>query len=93
MALEYVPPNARLASELEQVSKEAERVTEAMRGINLMPQAFPTEALEAICVSLFHLKDGTAEGCHEPLNFARHMLPLVRRDHFRIESDEPETID
>lgn len=93
MALDYVPPNARLARELEQVAKESEQVSEVMRGVNLMPQAFPTEALEEICVSLSALKDGTAEGCNEPLNYARHMLPLVRRDHFYIEGDEPEISD
>ncbi|PWV97741.1 Leucine-rich repeat (LRR) protein [Hoeflea marina] len=58
-----------------------------------MPQNFPVEALEEICISLLYLEEGTAEGCIQPLNFARHMLPLVRRDHFYISGDEPELSD
>jgi hypothetical protein len=93
MALDYQSPNARLARELDQVAKDAERVADTMRGVNAMPQKFPAEALSEICVSLANLKHGTAEGCHEPSNFARYMLPLVRRDHFHIEGEEPELED
>ena len=82
MALDYVRPNTRLTRELDQVAKEAGRVADTLRSINLMPQNFPVEAIEEICISLTNLTKGTAEGCVEPLNFARHMLPLVRRDHF-----------
>lgn len=90
MALDYVRSNTRLTLELDQVSKEATRVAETLRGINLMPHSFPVEAMTEICISLANLTNGTAEGCVEPLNFARHMLPLVRRDHFYIEGEEPE---
>lgn len=93
MALDHIPPNAKLARELQQVAKEAAKVTDTLRGINLMPEKFPEDALNELCLSLVSLKDGTAEGCVEPLNFARYMLPLVRRDHFYIEGEEPENLD
>jgi len=90
MALDYGRPNSRLARELDQVAKEAARVTETMRGINLMPQTFPVEAVQKACISLANLPKGTAEGCVDPLNYARYLLPLVRRDHFYIDGEEPE---
>ncbi|MCW2308112.1 leucine-rich repeat domain-containing protein [Rhodobium gokarnense] len=93
MALDYITPNANLARELHQVAKEAALVADRLRGINLMPRKFPEEAVNELCLSLLSLKDGTAEGCVEPLNFARYMLPLVRRDHFYIDGEEPENLD
>ncbi len=93
MALDHVAPNPQLMRELEQVAREAEAAADTLRGVNLLPREFPIEALQEISSSLRHLKDGTAEGCLEPLNFARHMLPLVRRDHFYLEGAEPDSQD
>jgi Leucine-rich repeat (LRR) protein len=93
MALDYVGPNNSLARELDQVARESRNVADTLRGINLMPRLFPEEALDEICISLSNLNKGTAQGCVEPLNYARHMLPLVRRDHFHIEGEEPELED
>lgn len=92
MALQYTAPNARLARELRQVAAESARVAEVLRGINHMPQAFPIEALQEICYAMAQLHKGTAEGCNMPLTYARHMLPLLRRDHFYIEGEQPETL-
>lgn len=90
MSLDYARPNTRLLRELGQVARESARLADALRGTNRLPQTFPREAMDELCLSLSNLDRGTAEGCVEPLNFARHMLPLVRRDHFHIEGDEPE---
>ncbi len=52
-----------------------------MTNHNIPLDSFPSEQLKQICIALAHLPKGTAEGCREPLVYARNRLPAIRREH------------
>ncbi|MFC2969477.1 OST-HTH/LOTUS domain-containing protein [Acidimangrovimonas pyrenivorans] len=85
MALKYNKPNAALRQELVSVSQAATEVISAINEQNFLPDDFPTASLIDICTTLSDLKNGTAEGCRAPLEYARGRVPAIRRNHFLVE--------
>jgi hypothetical protein len=70
MSLEYTKPVDSLARELSEVSRDAAALRDALMPSSLnfdVPAGFPRDQLLTIIGALEHLPDGTAEGCHVPL--------------------------
>jgi len=88
MPLPYESPDKLLAAELEEVSADADLRKEQISSANYLPDEFPAKALIDLCGALSALKDGTAEGCKQPLTFAKFKLPNIRRVYFLLREDE-----
>jgi hypothetical protein len=88
MPLEHSSPAPTLAAELDEVARDAQGLMEVLqRGLNIpLPNEFPREQLIDICSILVLLPRGTAEGCREPLEYARRRLPSIRREHVSTDS-------
>lgn len=88
MSLEYTAPSLRLMNELLEVSVKADDLSNYLTKANLLPQNLPTDLVASLCMSLSSLQYGTAEGCREPLIYARKRLPAIRREYLRGEQHE-----
>jgi len=54
---------------------------------NRLPSDFPAEQLQELLVELQSLPAGTAEGCRQPLEYARARLPAIRRQFIQTEEE------
>jgi hypothetical protein len=87
MALKHIKPDTSLLSELNEVSRDANSLSDYLRLPNAVPLSFPSNQLTEICQSLGNLPYGTAEGCRAPLEYARVRLPAIRREFIFNEQD------
>jgi hypothetical protein len=87
MSLPFGPPNEELARELRQVAIESARLIDILKGLNFLPDDFPTESLSDLCDALSGLPEGTAENCRVSLDLARNILPKIRRENFAVEDE------
>lgn len=84
--LDYTQPPESLAEELREVAGHARALQEALRRSNGLPDAFPAQQFDELLTGLQALVDGTAEGCREPLTYARARLPQIRREYILTEA-------
>lgn len=90
MPLLYSKAEQELQQELEAVARDAGALLEHLRTSNQpLPPDFPAEQLQDIASTLTTLPDGTAEGCREPLEYARNRLPAIRREHMHLKETQP----
>lgn len=87
-------PNKALLRELEQVHDDAISLISGISGHNRLPDTFPSNRIIAYATALSELKNGTAQGCVEPLMFFARELPRIRRRHIydRKTADEIESM-
>lgn len=80
-----LPPS--LARELKEVARDAATLGEVLARppAHPWPNEFPRDGLIEICQSLASLLQGSAEGCREPLEYARRRLPAIRHDYILSE--------
>jgi hypothetical protein len=71
--------------ELREVASDALALAAELRKANRLPSHFPTEQLLELLVELQALVAGTAEGCRQPLEYARARLPAIRRKFIQTE--------
>jgi hypothetical protein len=84
--LEYSRPPESLREELDEVARDARALRDELARQNLLPADFPAEQLSDLLRQLETLDQGTAEGCREPLSYARARLPQIRREHILTEA-------
>lgn len=84
--LDYTQPPESLADELREVAGNARALQETLRRSNGLPDDFPALQLDEFLAGLQALVDGTAEGCREPLTYARGKLPQIRREYILTEA-------
>ncbi len=77
--LTYATPPPSLMRELREVESDAKALDDALAKANNLPGDFPVEQLRELLTGLRALPQGTAEGCRQPLEYARSRLPFVRR--------------
>lgn len=73
--------------ELREVASDASALARELDRANRLPLDFPDEQLQELLVQLKSLPAGTAEGCRQPLEYARRRLPAVRREFIRTEEE------
>ncbi|QLP97987.1 MAG: hypothetical protein HZY79_12240 [Rhodoblastus sp.] len=84
--LAHSAPPEPLARELREVAGAARAFGEAIRGANVLPDAFPKQPTLDIARVLEALPDGTGEGAYEQLVYARNRLSELRRRHIQTEA-------
>ena len=72
-------------SELREVAADATALAAELARAQHLPADFPAEQLRELMVQLQSLPAGTAEGCRQPLEYARGRLPAVRRQFIQPE--------
>ena len=85
--LNYTEPPKQLLIELEEVAQNALFLSTELTKANLLPDGFPVEQLQEMLSGLQLLPFGTAEGCRQPLEYARSRLPSIRRDFIETEEE------
>lgn len=86
--LAYTAPPPSLMRELREVESDAHSLDAALvDGKQYLPPGFPTDDLRDMLVQLQSLTAGTAEGCNEPLHYARKRLPSLRRRFIKTEQE------
>lgn len=74
--LDYTRPPETLARELDEVAEKSEDFAKALeQAAQYLPDDFPAEQLHDLLQQLKKLPGGTAEGCVQPLLYARSRLP------------------
>jgi Leucine Rich repeats (2 copies) len=79
--LTYDKPPESLADELREVSQNADALKNALATSNLLPDEFPKEEVIELLKQFHAMAEGTAEGCRQPLEYARARLPAIRRSY------------
>ncbi len=93
MPLKYEKPSESLLSELKEVKADALNLVEALQSENRpLPNTFPRKQLISYAEVMSELVDGTAEGCREPLIFARNELTRIRRKNI-LNTDQADEAD
>ncbi|MDP3552652.1 leucine-rich repeat domain-containing protein [Methylocystis sp.] len=90
MPLDYSTPSDELMRELLEVAVKAQGLEEFLGKQNIPLDGFPSEQLKQVCIALTRLPRGTAEGCREPLVYARKRLPAIRREYVSPPSSRTE---
>jgi hypothetical protein len=85
--LTYTIPPPSLMRELREVVSDAGALAGELEKANRLPLDFPTEQLHELLAELQSLPAGTAEGCRQPLEYARARLPAVRRQFIQTEEE------
>ena len=83
--LTYTTPPLSLMRELQEVANDAAALANELARANRLPADFPAEQLHELLAELQTLRDGTAEGCRQPLEYARARLPAIRRQFIQTE--------
>jgi Leucine-rich repeat (LRR) protein len=83
--LTYTTPPPSLMIELREVTTDSHMLATELATANQLPSEFPVEQLQEMLVELQSLPDGTAEGCRQPLEYARSRLPAIRRKFIQTE--------
>jgi hypothetical protein len=73
--------------ELREVELNARALAADLAGANRLPSDFPAEQLQELLLELESLAAGTAEGCRQPLEYARARLPAIRRQFIKTEEE------
>jgi hypothetical protein len=71
--------------ELHEVASDAVVLADELAKANRLPSDFPAAQLLELLTELQKLPDGTAEGCRQPLEYARTRLPAIRRRFIQTE--------
>jgi Leucine-rich repeat (LRR) protein len=85
--LTYTTPPPPLMRELCEVESDAGALAAELARANRLPSDFPAEQLQELLVALKSLPTGTAEGCRQPLEYARARLPAIRRQFIKTEEE------
>ena len=83
--LEFTSPPETLAEELDEVASDSAALASDIGKANSLPKDFPAEQLVELLKQLQTLPAGTAEGCRQPLEYARSRLPAIRRKYIVTE--------
>jgi Leucine-rich repeat (LRR) protein len=83
--LTYTTPPPSLMTELREVAIDARALATELAQANQLPAEFPAQQLQELLGELQSLPDGTAEGCRQPLEYARSRLPAIRRKYIQTE--------
>ena len=83
--LTYTTPPLSLMRELREVAADASALAIELAKANRLPADFPAEQLQELLGALQSLPVGTAEGCRQPLEYARARLPAIRRQFIQTE--------
>ena len=83
--LTYTTPSSSLMRELREVESDAGALAAELARPQHLPSDFPAEQLQELLVGLQSLPAGTAEGCRQPLEYARTRLPAIRRQFIKTE--------
>lgn len=83
--LTYTTPPPSLMAELREVATDAAALATELSRANRLPENFPAEQLHELLTQLQTLPEGTAEGCRQPLEYARARLPALRRQFIQTE--------
>jgi hypothetical protein len=83
--LTYTTPPLSLLRELREVAADASALAIELAKANRLPADFPAEQLLELLGALQMLPGGTAEGCRQPLEYARARLPAIRRQFIQTE--------
>ena len=73
--------------ELREVEADAGALLAELARANRLPSDFPYDQLQELLVELQSLPAGTAEGCRQPLEYARARLPAIRRQFIKTEEE------
>ncbi len=79
--LTYEKPPESLADELRELSQNADALHNALSTSNLLPNEFPKDEVIELLKQFHAMAEGTAEGCRQPLEYARARLPAIRRSY------------
>jgi hypothetical protein len=86
--LNYTTPPPSLIRELREVASDAGALAaELARAQQYLPSDFPARQLQELLVELRSLPAGTAEGCRQPLEYARARMPAIRRQFIKTEEE------
>jgi hypothetical protein len=85
--LTYTTPPPPLMRELREVEADARGLAAELARAQHLPSDFPAEQLRELLVELESLPAGTAEGCRQPLEYARARLPAIRRLFIKTEEE------
>jgi hypothetical protein len=85
--LTYTTPPPSLMRELREVEADAGALAAELARAQHLPSDFPAEQLQELIVELQSLPLGTAEGCRQPLQYARARLPAIRRQFIKTEEE------
>ena len=85
-ALHHSKPPESLLRELNEVATDAAGLADELRRAQNLPADFPAAELLEVMVQLQALPNGTAEGCRQPLEYARARLPAIRRRFIKTEA-------
>jgi hypothetical protein len=85
--LTYTTPPPSLMRELREVESDAGALAAELARANRLPSDFPVEQLQELLAGLQSLPAGTAEGCRQPLEYARARLPAIRRQFIKTEEE------
>ena len=85
--LTYTTPPPSLMRELREVACDAGALAAEVIKANRLPSDFPAEQLLELLVELQSLPAGTAEGCRQPMEYARVRLPAIRRQFIQTEQE------
>lgn len=92
--LDYTRPPETLARELDEVAEKSEDFAKALeQAAQYLPDDFPAEQLHDLLQQLKKLPGGTAEGCVQPLLYARSRLLAIRRNFILPEGAVSDTGD
>ena len=88
MSLGYKRPPQKLMRELEEVAASADALGLLVNVArpNIQLDRFPVKELSALCSLIAILPQGTAEGCREPLIYARKRISSIRRERIAMQS-------
>ena len=85
--LTYTTPPLSLMRELREVESDASALAAELARAQYLPSDFPAEQFQELLVGLQSLPAGTAEGCRQPLEYARARLPAIRRQFIKTEEE------
>jgi Leucine-rich repeat (LRR) protein len=90
MPLPFERPNAQYMMELRDVAAKAAALSDYLgKETNVpLPDQFPKEPIQTLCLGLIGLPDGTAEGSITPLMQAHARLPSWRTDYLQFDDIE-----
>lgn len=88
MPLSHHRPSLEYMRELKAVARTADGLRAHLPKLNLLPDGFPFEQVEAFCNALVRLPDGTAEGSIAPLRAADSELNRIRQRFIPAHDEE-----
>lgn len=90
MPLRHEPPSREYMRELKAVASAAAELRSHLRGVNALPNTFPTEEIRLHCDALVLLPEGTAAGSIVTLTAADSELNRIQQNHIPLPPDNDE---